>query len=256
MRLRPLQVTPMSKTGSRITIAVGALVVIVAIGVVFVLGQLGRLIEGAVEEHGPGMTGTSVELGGASVSLFSGEGELKNLSIGNPKGYSDDEAFDLGRIKIVIDPKSLTSNVIRIRSLVVDGPKLLAEFNPAGRNNLRAILDNVKAAAGGSGGAAPSKGSGGGAQKKIIIDEFRFENAEARALAPAFKLDKTLKVPPVVLKNLGAKQGGAAASDIANQILRPIVDATVQAATREYVKAQKEKLGDEAKEKVLDKLFK
>ena len=86
-----------------------------------------------------------------------------------------------------------------------------------------------------------------------------FENAEARALAPSLNLDKTLKLPPVVLKDLGAKQGGAAAADIANQVLRPIVDATVSAATREYVKAQKDKLGSKAKDKAkeeLDKLFK
>ena len=86
----------------------------------------------------------------------------------------------------------------------------------------------------------------------------RLITQQARALAPALKLDKTLKLPPVVLKNLGAKQGGAAAADIANQVLRPIVDATVGAATREYVKAQRDKLGDKAKDKAreeLDKLF-
>ena len=245
----------MSKT-SKIAIGAGALVVVAGVAAAVFLGQLGRVIEGAVETHGPGMTGTSVELGSARVSVFSGEGELSNLRIGNPEGYSDDEAFDLGRIKIVVDPKSLASDVVHIRSLVIDGPRLLAEFNPAGRNNLRTILEHVKAAAGGGGGTKSGKSSGGGEEKRLIIDEFRFENAEARALAPAFNLDKTLKVPPVVLKNLGAKQGGAAASDIANQIMRPIVDATVQAATREYVKAQRDKLGDQAKEKVLDKLFK
>lgn len=245
----------MGKT-SKIAIGAGALVV-VGIAAVAFLGQLGRIIEGAVEAHGPGMTGTSVELGSARVSVFSGEGELSNLRIGNPEGYSDDEAFDLGRIKIVLDPKSLASDVVHIRSLVIDGPRLLAEFNPAGRNNLRTILDHVKAAARSAGRTTSGKPAGGGGEeKRLIIDEFRFENAEARALAPAFNLDKTLKVPPVVLKNLGAKQGGAASSDIANQVLRPIVDATVQAATREYVKAQRDKLGDQAKEKVLDKLFK
>lgn len=233
---------------------VGAIVLAIAVGAVVVLGQLGRLIESGVEEHGPGLTGTDVDLGGASVSIFSGEGELRNLSIGNPEGYSDDDAFDLGRIRIAVDPKSVASDVVHIRSIVVDGPKLLAEFDPAGRNNLDKILDHVKAAARSGGKSAGGSSSGGG--KRMIIDEFRVENAEARALAPSLNVDKTLKLPPIVLKNLGAKQGGAAASDIASQVLRPVVDATVQAATREYVKAQRDKLGDKAKEQVLDKLFK
>jgi hypothetical protein len=244
----------MSKTVKRLAIAVGILGVILGVGVALFLDQLGRLIEQGVEEHGPPLTGTEVSLGGASVSIFDGAGELTDLRIGNPEGYSDERAFDLGRIAIRIDPKSVASDVVHIRSLVVDGPKLLAEFDPAGKNNLKAILNHVKAAAGGG----TKQGSAGGGGKKMIIDEFRFENAEARALAPSLKLDKTLKLPPVVLKNLGAKQGGAAAADIANQILRPIVDATVAAATKEYVSAQRGKLEDKAKDKAkeeLNKLF-
>jgi len=244
----------MGKTGSRLLAAAGVVVVLAAVAAVVVLGQLGRLIEDGVEEHGPPLTGTEVSLGGASVSIFDGAGELTDLRIGNPEGYSDGRAFDLGRVAIVVDPKSVASDVVRIRSLVVDGPKLLAEFDPAGKNNLKTILNHVRAAAGG--GRKESSGGGGG--KRLIIDEFRFENAEARALAPALKLDKTLKLPPVVLKNLGAKQGGAAAADIASQVLRPIVDATVAAATKEYVSAQRAKVEDKAKDKAkeeLNKLF-
>lgn len=246
----------MSRTASRLAIAGAALVAVVVIAAVVVLGQLGRLIERGVETHGPGLTGTEVSLGGASVSIFSGEGELTDLRIGNPEGYSDDRAFDLGRIRVAIDPKSVTSDVIRIRQVVVDGPRLLAEFDASGRNNLKTILNHVRAAAGG--GTSTSKPASGGGGQKMIIEEFRFENAEARVLAPALKLDKTLEIPPVVLKNLGARQGGAAAADIASQVLRPIVDATVGAATREYAKAQRDKLGDKAKDKAreeLNKLF-
>lgn len=244
----------MSKTGSRLLAVFGVVVVLAAVAAVVVLGQLGRLIEDGVEEHGPPLTGTEVSLGGASVSIFDGAGELTDLRIGNPDGYSDDRAFDLGRIAIQIDPRSVASDVVRIRSVVIDGPKLLAEFDPSGRNNLKTILNHVKAAAGGG----AKQGSSGDGGKRMIIDEFRFENAEARALAPSLQLDKTLKLPPIVLKNLGAKQGGAAAADIANQILRPIVDATVTAATKEYVSAQRGKLEDKAKDKVkgeLEKLF-
>jgi hypothetical protein len=238
----------MNKTAKTTALAVGALVAVAAIAAVVVLGQLGRLIEDGVEEHGPGLTGTDVALGSASVSIFSGEGELRSLSIDNPKGFSDDKAFDLGRIRIAVEPKSLASGVVHIRQIVVDGPKLLAEFDASGRNNLSAILDHVRAAAGGGG---KSSGDSGGGGKKMIVDEFRFENAEARALAPAFDLDKTVKIPPVVLKDLGKRQGGLAVADIANQVMRPIVDSTVKAASREYLRAQ----GAKAKTRLLDKIL-
>jgi hypothetical protein len=87
----------MSKTASRLALSGVVLAFIVAIAVFVVLGRLGRLIESGVETHGPGLTGTDVALGGASVSIFSGEGELTNLRIGNPEGFSNDRAFDLGQ---------------------------------------------------------------------------------------------------------------------------------------------------------------
>jgi uncharacterized protein involved in outer membrane biogenesis len=240
--------------GKKILIGLGTLVVLIGIVVAVVLGHLGRLIERGVETAGPQITGTDVSLGSARVSIFSGEGSLHRLHIGNPAGFSTDRAFDLGEIAIAIDPKSVASKVIHVRSVVVEAPQLVAEFDATGHSNLDKIMEHVRGAAGGGG----SKGSGdsGGSQTKLIIDEFRFEGAEVRALAPAFKVDKTLKLQPVILKNLGAKQGGAAASDIANQVMRPIVDEAVRAATQEYLNAQRDKLGDKAKEKLLDRLFK
>lgn len=242
----------MSKTASRIALVAGVLVLVVVVAGVIVLGRLGRIIEDGVETAGPRITGTDVSLGSARVSIFDGEGALKRLRIGNPDGFSTDEAFDLGEIAVAIDVKSVTADVIRIRRIVVAAPRLVAEFDAAGRNNLNRIMDNVRAA---RGPARAAKGEDGGKEVRLIIDEFRFENAEVRALAPAFQLDETLKLPPIVLKNLGARQGGAAASDIANQVLRPIVEAAVQAAMKEYLAAQRDKLGDKAKDQLMDKLF-
>jgi hypothetical protein len=244
----------MTLTQKRLAIGAAAAVAIIGIAASLVLGQIGRLIKRGVETAGPPITGTDVTLGSAHVSIFSGQGSLNRLRIGNPKGYSNDDAFDLGHIAIVVDPKSVTSDVVHIRSVVVDGPELLAEFDAGGRSNLNAILDNVRAAAGKSGGGKDSGASG--KDKKLIIDDFRFTNAQVRALAPAFQLDRTLKIPTVQLRNLGAKQGGAAAADIANQVLRPVIGAALQAAVAEYVAAQRDKLGDKAKQKLLDKLFK
>lgn len=245
----------MSKTSSRIALALGALVVVVAIAAVAVLGRLGRLIEHGVETAGPKITGTDVTLGSATVSIFDGQGALKRLHIGNPEGFTTDEAFDLGEISIAIDVKSVTGDVVRIRSLVVRAPKLVAEFDAAGRNNLNRILENVRASRGATRTQKDADGGDGGKPVRLIIDEFRFEGAEVRALAPAFQVDKQLTLSPIVLKNLGARQGGAAASDLANQILRPIIEAAVQAAMKEYLAAQRDKLGDKAKDQLMDKLF-
>jgi hypothetical protein len=239
----------MSKTASRIALVAGALVLVAVVAAVVVLGRLGRIIERGVETEGPRITGTDVTLGSAQVSIFDGTGALKRLRIGNPDGFSKADAFDLGEIAIAIDVRSVTSDVIHIRKLVVQGPRLLAEFDAAGGSNLDAIRAHARSAS--RGGGASKQDGGGGKPVRLIIDEFRFENAEVQALAQAYDLDKTLKLPPVVLKNLGARQGGAAAADIANQVLGPIVSAAVQAAMKEYLAAQGAKAGNKLMERLL-----
>lgn len=240
----------MSKTGSRLLIAGGAVLALVVIAAVVVLGQLGRLIEHGVETAGPRITGTDVSLGSAHVSIFDGEGSLNRLHVGNPDGFTSKRAFDLGEIAIVVDTKSVASDVIRISSIVVDGPELVAEFDAGGRSNLNLILEHAKSVSRSTKGAAKSEASA--EETKLIVDEFRFVGAQVQVLAPSLGLDKSLKLNPVVLKGLGAKQGGAAAADIAAQVMRPVVEAALQAAMQEYVAVQR----DKAKDQLLDKLFK
>src|SRR5262245_59747782 len=101
--------------GRKIAIAAGVLVAVIAVAAVVVLGRLGRIIGDGVETEGPKITGTDVSLGGAQVSIFDGEGALKRLRIANPEGFSKADAFDLGKIAIKVDVKSVTSGVVHIR---------------------------------------------------------------------------------------------------------------------------------------------
>jgi hypothetical protein len=234
----------------KIGIAAAILVVVIGIALAVVLGQLGRLIKSGVETYGPEITGTPVSLSSARVSIFSGQGELSRLAIDSPKGFTAGPAFELGRIAIAIDPKSVTGDVIHIRSLVVDGASLIAEFSAEGRNNLNDILQHAEGLAGHTAPAPPGK-QGSGVQKRMIIDEFRFTNAEVRVVAAAFKLDRKLKIGDIDRRGLGGKQG-ATASDIAVQVLRPVVENAVRAAAQEYLKAKGGDLG----RSLLDRLHK
>jgi len=227
-------------------LAIAAAVFVALLGGVlfYVYGHLGALIKRGVETAGPPITGTAVELGGARLSIFSGQGALHALRIRNPKGFSDADAFDLGTIELSVDPKTVTSGVVHVRSLVVEAPQLLAEFDAAGRSNLDTILTHVRGASGSGDGSA--SGKSGGQEVRLIVDEFRFEKAQVRVSAPAFKLDRTLALQPIVLKNLGGTQG-LTPSQLAAEAMKPVVSAAAQAAMVEYLKAKGGGL--------LDKLF-
>ena len=47
--------------------------------------------------------------------------EIRGLVIGNPDGFESDHAFSLDRIGLVIDTGSITSDVIRIKQVLVEG---------------------------------------------------------------------------------------------------------------------------------------
>ena len=228
----------------KLAIAAAVLVALLGGGLFYVYGHLGSLIKSGVETYGPPITGTEVRLSSARLSIFSGQGALNGLRIGNPKGYSGADAFDLGKIALSVDPKSVTSGVVHVRSLVVEAPELLAEFDAGGRSNLDTILSNVRGASGGGGGGSTK--SGGGPEIRLIVDEFRFEKAQVRVSAPAYKLDRTLTLNPIVLRNLGGKQG-LTPSQLAAEAMKPVVSAAAQAAAAEYLKAKGGGL--------LDKLF-
>lgn len=220
----------------KLAIAAAVLVALLGGGLFYVYGHLGSLIKSGVETYGPPLTGTEVRLSSARLSIFSGQGALNGLRIGNPKGYSDADAFDLGKIALSVDPKSVTSGVVHVRSLVVEAPQLLAEFDAGGRSNLDAILSNVRGGSGGGGGGGSSSKSSG-PEIRLIVDEFRFEKAQVRVSAPAYKLDRTLALNPIVLRNLGGKQG-LTPSQLAAEAMKPVVSAAAQAAATEYLKAK------------------
>ena len=235
----------------KLGIVAGVVLILLGGGLYWVYGHLGALIKRGVETAGPAVTGTPVSLSSARVSIFSGEGALHGLRIANPKGYSDEDAFNLSDIALSIDPKSVTSGVVHVRSIVIDGPRLLAEFDAAGHSNLDVILAHARGASGGgsSGGSGGSGGGGsgkGGAEVRLIVDSFRFVNGQVRARAEAYKLDKLVAIPPIEMKGIGGKQG-IPASQLATELMRPVVAAAARAAVNEYAKAQGGNL--------LDKLF-
>jgi hypothetical protein len=240
----------------KLGIAAGIVLVLLGGGLYWVYGHLGALIKRGVETAGPPVTGTEVGLGSARLSIFSGEGALHGLRIGNPKGYSDANAFELSDIRLSVDPKSLTGGPVHVRSLVIDAPRLLAEFDAAGHSNLDAILAHVRGASGGGGGGSGQAGQAGksGAETRLIVDEFRFVNGQVRARADAYKLDKVVAIPPIELHGLGGKQG-IPASQLAAEVMRPVINAAARAALDEYVRSQRGKLVEQGKEKLLDKLF-
>lgn len=204
---------------------VAVLIVIVLVALWYVLGNLDRLVEAAIERVGPQVTGTSVLVSGVSISLKEGRGEIRGLTIGNPDGFESPHALRIGRMVLDIDTATITSDPVRITEISVSETDLIAELGKGGMN-LKQLMDNLSS---GSGSEAPADESAAG--PGLVIDRFAFTGAKMKLATPL--KDFETQVPDVRLTGIGEKEQGATAAEAAEQILKPIIAAAIKAAQAE-----------------------
>ena len=236
-----------------IGVAVG-LAVIALVVMIVVASRLDRIIKHAVETYGPEATGTSVTLEVADVSIWSGEGSLKGLVIGNPEGFESDYALSLHRIDVAIDIESLTGDVIVINEIVVDGAGLIIEQRGLTDNNLQTILANVQQYSGPDQETDESESS----DRRYIVKTFRFTNGKLGAISKEAGLDAAVTIPDVVVTGVGEKSNGATIVEVSQQLITPVINKALVAvqglAIEEVEEKIKQELEKELEEELQDKL--
>lgn len=220
----------------KIAIAVVVLLVIVAGAIgYFVFFKLDGTIKSAMEKYGSEATQASVKVGGVKIGLRDGSGQITNISIGNPKGFTSPEAFTLGEVKVVIDPASVTGKVVHIKEVVIDKPQVYYEPNLGGSGNLETIQKNVNgyAAKMGGGASAPSASSAPKDEKKFIIDRVTIQGGKVSikgaALAQANQNVYT-DLPAINLRDIGKAKGGATPAEVSSEIIGAISQQASRAA--------------------------
>jgi uncharacterized protein involved in outer membrane biogenesis len=205
-------------------------IVVVAVIVVLLLTSINPLIKKGVETAGPEILKAPVTLEKSNVSFFSGSGELDGLTIGNPEGFKTEYAFQLGRIKVDLDPRSLTGDKIHIKDILIDAPKIIFE-GTFGKSNLNQLIANVDAfmAKAGQPTAGEKTEAKGEEKKKVQIDHVTIQNGEisvSMSILQGKKLSAPL--PPLELRDIG-KQKDTTLAEAAKQILAAVNKAAVPA---------------------------
>ena len=211
-----------------ILLIAGAAGLVAVIGAgIWLAASLDSLLKSAIETYGPEITGVSVKAGAVNLSPRSGHGSIKNLRLGNPKGYRADKALALGEISITLDPASLAGDVILIKEIVVSGADITYE-KPGNTANLDAIQRNVEAYARKFGGGKPAAGS---PQKKMIIDNLYIRNSKV-SLASALTAGKTVTtaLPDIRLRDVGKRTNGATAGQVVQLVMGALTASITRAA--------------------------
>jgi uncharacterized protein involved in outer membrane biogenesis len=204
------------------------LVVLVAV-VIYLSMNLNTLIVDGVETYGSQATQSRVELEDADLS-FSGEGELSGLLVGNPKGYKAAEAFKLGAIKMALDVDSLTSDVIRIKTIDVVAPDITYEAGGKAGSNLKQLANNVQRFARQQGGGGKGEAAGDQPEKKMIIDRLTIRDGVINVVTPLSDKPLSSSLPTIELTDIGKEKGGASASEVVQMVMNKVTGAATKVA--------------------------
>jgi hypothetical protein len=214
----------------KILIAGGVLILIVVVAVILLISNIDTIIKKGVETVGPKILQAPVTLKDVDISVSSGSGELSGLTIGNPSGYNTEYAFKLGSIAVELDVKSVTTDKVHIRSVLIDSPQITYEGALGKKNNLSQLQANVESFAGAGSGSDEKNNSGdSGASKKVQIDYLKIAGGSISVSMDVLQGKKlTVPLPTIELHDIG-KDKEATMSDALKQVLAAVNNVTLPA---------------------------
>ncbi len=114
--------------------AIILVLVLITIGLYIVYSSLDHIAKAAVEKYGSDMTQATVRLNSAKIELSSGNGALRGLTVGNPRGFKSERAFSLGEISLRLDVGSVMKDPVVIKEISITAPEVTYEFGLEGSN--------------------------------------------------------------------------------------------------------------------------
>jgi hypothetical protein len=213
----------------RALIALVALLLLAGGAVFLAYNYLDVVVKWAFEHYGPDVTGVSVKLREVQISPRNGKGSVRALEIGNPPGFSAATAARFGEIRLQVDPATITAPVIVIRELTVDAA--LVTYEKAGKaTNLEAIQRNIDAyvkRASADGAAEGSKA--GSPRRRFIVERLTLRGAKVTMTNPALRGQGiTFDLPDITLRDVGKRQDGVTASELANIVANALIQRIAQ----------------------------
>jgi hypothetical protein len=195
-----------------------AVAILLYIGVAYFLGSI---VKAGVNNFGPKLTQSKVVLAGANLSPLTGTGTLTGLSVGNPAGWSDGNAFSLGKVHVDVEPFSIFGDHVVINEITIDQPEFSYETKIVS-SNIKDLLKNIEAFTGSGSQTARTKD---GKPIKFVLKKFRMTNAKATLGMGATALPVPL--PPISVDNIGVAEGGVTADELARALMQPVLGSIV-----------------------------
>ena len=220
-------------------------IVLVFIFLVAVLGgltywffeNLDDFIKSYMVEYGSKMTKTDVEVDSVKTDISKGEILINRIGIENPKGFSNNEAFEVKKVKININKETLNQDVIEIPLVLINNPEIIYEYNGK-KTNFNVLKDNIQNYQKNVNNSSSRKkisqvtenkktkeNNDKKSSKTFFIKELKIVDLEIKARVSSVKKDfLNKKIPLIVIKNIGSETTGASPEFILESVILKIDD--------------------------------
>lgn len=199
---------------------------LIAFGYFVAIFFCGGLVRTAVNRIGPVVLKAPVVLDEATLAPMSGKGTLTDLRIGNPAGWSQNDALRVSRVQVQVQPFSVFDDPVLIEELKIESIVINYETKIVA-SNISDLLKNAEKSLGLSG--AETKNADG-KPIRLIVKKFVLRNATVNLSAGGQNM--VIPLPEIDLVDLGVKEGGLTPPQLGFAILRAVTANVVAASTR------------------------
>ena len=199
--------------------------------------NLDDFIKSYMVEYGSKMTKTDVEVESVKTDISKGEIIINRVGIENPKGFSNNEAFEVKKVKIQVNKDSLNQDVIEIPLVLINNPEIIYEYNGK-KTNFNVLKDNIQNYQKNVNNSSNEKKIGKVTENKqtkenkekktsktFFIKELKIVDLEVKARVSSVKKDfLNKKIPLIIIKNIGSETKGASPEFILERVILKIDD--------------------------------
>lgn len=195
----------------------------------FVSFRLDGVIKQQIEEAGTSSIGTRVTVGSLKTSIKDGSLAISSITVANPPGFKNKNAFSLNGIEAAVDYENFD-----IKRVIIDRPEIIIE-EKNGESNFSVMLAQMEKNQAETGPAEEGK-----EEPVITIHHFRMNDSRAAFESESLDQYSDLEIDAIELKNIKGTP-----DEVASAITSEVLDEIVSEAAKELLKAKaSEKLDD------------
>jgi len=182
------------------------------------------MIENRIEARASASLGSQVSVGGVKTDIKGGALTVSNITIANPPGFRNQNAFTLNGIEAVVD-----YNTFEIKRLVIDKPEIVIEEKD-GETNFSRMQAGMKKQ---ESEPEPAVDAEDTEEPTIVVHFFRMNESRAAFESESMDHYSDLKIDAVELTNLRGTP-----TEVGRVIANAVIKEITREAAMELIKAK------------------